>query len=98
MKYCHSVNTVGAFPGEFADVVNLHCPSSQSVAASRFLAHCDARATAVAARTRYYPKTRKWGIAVMLACLTNRQLGLLPFDWFMLFTGTMVGGLIVLLY
>jgi hypothetical protein len=34
----------------------------------------------------------------MLACLTNRQLGLLPFDWFMLFTGTMVGGLIVLLY
>jgi hypothetical protein len=34
-------------------------------------------------------KTRKWGIAVMLAYLTNRQLGLLPFDWFVLFTGTM---------
>jgi hypothetical protein len=34
----------------------------------------------------------------MLAYLTNRQLGLLPFDWFVLFTGTMVGGLIVLFF
>jgi hypothetical protein len=36
----------------------------------------------------------------MMACLAqkDRPLGLLPFDWLMLFTGTVVGGLIVLLF
>jgi len=36
----------------------------------------------------------------MIACLTQRDrpLGLMPFDWLMLFTGTMLGGFIVLLF
>ena len=35
----------------------------------------------------------------MIACLIQRDrpLGLMPFDWLMLFMGTMLGGLIVLL-
>ena len=35
----------------------------------------------------------------MMACLAQkgRPLGLMPFDWLMLFMGTMLGGLIVLL-
>jgi hypothetical protein len=28
----------------------------------------------------------------------DRPLGLMPFDWLMLFTGTMLGGFIVLLF
>jgi len=28
----------------------------------------------------------------------SRPLGLMPFDWLMLFTGTMLGGVIVLLF
>jgi hypothetical protein len=64
-----------------------------------FSVRCDHHATAVAARTRYYPKRGKWGITVMMACLAQRDrpLGLMPFDWLLLFTGTMLGGLIVLL-
>jgi hypothetical protein len=36
----------------------------------------------------------------MLACLAQeeRPLGLMPFDWLMLFTGTMLGGFKVLLF
>ena len=35
----------------------------------------------------------------MIACLSqSRPLGLMPFDWLMLFTGTMLGGVIVLLF
>ena len=35
----------------------------------------------------------------MMACFAQRDrpLGLMPFDWLLLFTGTMLGGLIVLL-
>ncbi len=35
----------------------------------------------------------------MIACLAqSRPLGLMPFDWLMLFTGTMLGGAIVLFF
>jgi hypothetical protein len=35
----------------------------------------------------------------MIACLAQiRPLGLMPFDWLMLFTGTMLGSVIVLLF
>jgi hypothetical protein len=36
----------------------------------------------------------------MIACLAQRDrpLGLMPLDWLMLFTGTMLGGFIVLLF
>jgi hypothetical protein len=36
----------------------------------------------------------------MLASLAQKErpLGLMPFDWLMLFTGTMLGGFIVLLF
>jgi hypothetical protein len=81
-------------------VVNLHHPSFQLLAGSRFLPRCDRHATAVAARTRYYPKQGKWGITVMMACLAQKErpLGLMPSDWLMLFAGTMIGGVIVLLF
>jgi hypothetical protein len=43
--------------------------------------------------------TGRWG-AVMTACLAqkNRPFGLMPFDWLMLFGGTVLGGMIVLLF
>ena len=43
---------------------------------------------------------REVGVAVMMACLAqkDRPLRLMPLDWLMLFTGTIVGGLIVLLF
>ena len=34
----------------------------------------------------------------MMALAQSRPLGLMPFDWLMLFTGTMLGGVIVLLF
>jgi hypothetical protein len=36
----------------------------------------------------------------MMACLAqkDRPLGLMPFDWLMLFTGTMLGSFIVLFF
>jgi hypothetical protein len=36
----------------------------------------------------------------MMACLAqkDRPLGLMPFDWLMLFGGTVLGGVIVLLF
>jgi len=35
----------------------------------------------------------------MIACLAqSRPLGLMPFDWLMLFTGTMLGSFIVLFF
>ena len=36
----------------------------------------------------------------MIACLAqkDRPLGLMPFDWLMLFTGTMLGSVVVLLF
>jgi hypothetical protein len=35
----------------------------------------------------------------MIACLAqSRPLGLMPLDWLMLLTGTMLGGVIVLLF
>ena len=53
----------------------------------------------VAERTRYDQKRGKWGDYSMIACLAqSRPLGLMPFDWLMLFTGTMLGGVIVLLF
>ena len=43
--------------------------------------------------------TGRWG-AVMMACLAqkDRPFGLMPFDWLMLFGGTILGGVIVLLF
>ena len=43
--------------------------------------------------------TGKWG-AVMMACLArkDRPFGLMPFDWLMLFGGTVLGSVIVLLF
>jgi len=43
--------------------------------------------------------TGKWG-AVMMACLArkDRPFGLMPFDWLMLFGGTLLGSVIVLLF
>jgi hypothetical protein len=68
--------------------------------ANRISVRCDPHATAVAARTRYYPALGKWGIKVMMACLAQKErpLGLMPFDWLMLFTGTMLGSFIVLFF
>ena len=36
----------------------------------------------------------------MMACLAlkDRPFGLMPFDWLMLFVGTILGGIIVLLF
>jgi hypothetical protein len=43
--------------------------------------------------------TGRWG-AVMMACLArkDRPFGLMPFDWLMLFGGTLLGSVIVLLF
>ena len=43
--------------------------------------------------------TGRWG-AVMMACLAqkDRPFGLMPFDWLMLFGGTILGSVIVLLF
>jgi hypothetical protein len=43
--------------------------------------------------------TGRWG-AVMMACLArkDRPFGLMPFDWLMLFGGTVLGSVIVLLF
>ena len=43
--------------------------------------------------------TGRWG-AVMMACLArkDRPFGLMPFDWLMLIGGTILGGVIVLLF
>ena len=44
--------------------------------------------------------TGRRGIAVMMACLAqkDRPFGLKPFDWLMLFGGTILGGVLVLLF
>jgi hypothetical protein len=44
--------------------------------------------------------TGRRGIAVMMACLAqkDRPFGLKPFDWLMLFGGTILGSVIVLLF
>ena len=63
-----------------------------------FSVRCDHYATAVAEKTRY---DLKYGMgAVMMACLAqkDRPFGLMPFDWLMLFGGTILGGVIVLLF
>jgi hypothetical protein len=43
--------------------------------------------------------TGRWG-AAMMACLAqkDRPFGLMPLDWLMLFGGTILGGVIVLLF
>jgi hypothetical protein len=43
--------------------------------------------------------TGRWG-ALMMACSAqkDRPFGLMPFDWLMLFGGTVLGGVIVLLF
>ena len=38
----------------------------------------------------------RWGDDSMIACLAqSRPLGLMPFDWLMLFTGTMLGSVLL---
>ena len=41
---------------------------------------------------------REWGDCSNDRILGDRPLGLMPLDWLMLFTGTMLGGFIVLLF
>ena len=78
------------------DVVNI----LPTFAAFQFTARCDRYATAVAARTRYYRNEGRGDSRAMMACLAqkDRPLGLMPFDWLMLFTGTMLGSFIVLFF
>jgi hypothetical protein len=44
--------------------------------------------------------TGRRGTTVMMACLAQRgrPFGLMPFDWLMLFGGTILGSIIVLLF
>jgi len=63
-----------------------------------FSVRCDHHATAVAARTRYNTSEGSGGLEMMACSAQSRPLGLMPFDWLMLFTGTMLGSVIVLLF
>ena len=85
------------------DVVNLHHQSFQ-------LLCCRSRLSislcGVTTALQLLPQERatirsegKWGNYSMIACLAqSRPLGLMPFDWLMLFMGTLLGGVIVLLF
>ena len=84
------------------DVVNLHHQSFQLLCCRSRLSISLSGVTPtlqLLPQERAITEARKVGDCRMIACLAqSRPLGLMPFDWLMLFTGTMLGGVIVLLF
>ena len=85
------------------DVLNLHhqfLPNSCAVvAAFQFLSASVTPTLQLLPQERATTEVREVGDCTMIACLAqSRPLGLMPFDWLMLFTGTMLGSVIVLLF